>query len=112
VQGKTESFLSAKTSLVNSSDAFREFPECELLKSIYLRRRERRKAIERLERSELPTPIVEHGTTETFLGFENPMKISVPITVFETIGTIGTERSGGTFGTASASTPLDLPAEG
>jgi hypothetical protein len=27
-----------------------------------------------------------------------------------TIGTIGTERSGGTFGTASASTPLDLPA--
>lgn len=29
-----------------------------------------------------------------------------------TIGTIGTERSGGTFGTASASTPLDLPANG
>jgi hypothetical protein len=29
-----------------------------------------------------------------------------------TIGTTGTERSGGTFGTASASTPLNLPANG
>jgi hypothetical protein len=120
--------------------------------------------------------VVEYAKTKTFLGFENPMKISVPITVSETIGTIGTagtsgtntfcirgshisrglkegirkishrnvswpskptadsgdgipnykfpflglptigttgtERSGGTFGTASASTAVDLPANG
>jgi hypothetical protein len=41
--------------------------------------------------------IIEHAQTKAFLGFENPMKISVPITVSETIETIGTAGTSGTI---------------